>query len=166
MMGGVKAFIVTPKAIPPSNRDRVLLHLHGGVRVFNPGEAGTREGTLMAGFAHYKVITVDYRMPPDFLFPAALDDAVTAYRELLKTTRSENIGIFGASAGGSLTLTTLLARSGKSPDAGRDRTGFAHSRPTAAYGTTLTISLVQQRGSGIWGSTVVPEGSVGYARNG
>ena len=108
MMGGVKAFIVTPKAIPPSNRDRVLLHLHGGVRVFNPGEAGTREGILMAGFAHYKVITVDYRMPPDFPFPAALDDAVTAYRELLKTTRPENIGIFGASAGGSLTLTTLL----------------------------------------------------------
>ena len=108
MMGGVKAFIVTPKAIPPSNRDRVLLHLHGGVRVFNPGEAGTREGILMAGFAQYKVITVDYRMPPDFPFPAALDDAVTAYRELLKTTRPENIGIFGASAGGSLTLTTLL----------------------------------------------------------
>ena len=108
MGGGVKAFIVTPKAIPPSNRDRVLLHLHGGVRVFNPGEAGTREGILMAGFAHYKVITVDYRMPPDFPFPAALDDAVTAYRELLKTTRPENIGIFGASAGGSLTLTTLL----------------------------------------------------------
>ena len=62
----------------------------------------------MAGFAHYKVITVDYRMPPDFPFPAALDDAVTADRELLKTTRPENIGIFGASAGGSLTLTTLL----------------------------------------------------------
>ena len=62
--GGVKAFIVTPKAIPPSNRDRVLLHLHGGVRVFNPAEAGTREGILMAGFAHYKVITVDYRTMP------------------------------------------------------------------------------------------------------
>ena len=108
MIGGVNAFIITPKTIPQNNRDRVLLHMHGGVRVFNPGEAGTREGIMMAGFAHYKVITVDYRMPPDFPFPAALDDAVTAYRELLKTTRPENIGIFGASAGGSLTLTTLL----------------------------------------------------------
>src|SRR5215207_2754441 len=107
-IGGVKAFIVTPKVIPSGSRDRVLLHLHGGVRVFNPGEAGTREAILMAGFAGYKVISVDYRMPPDFPFPAALDDAVAVYRELLKTTKPENIGIFGASAGGSLTLTTLL----------------------------------------------------------
>jgi epsilon-lactone hydrolase len=107
-IAGVKAFIVTPKAISANNRDRVLLHLHGGVRVFNPGEAGTREAILMAGFAGYKVISVDYRMPPDFPFPAALDDAIAVYRELLKTSKPENIGIFGASAGGSLTLTTLL----------------------------------------------------------
>lgn len=106
--GPVKIFVVTPKTIPPENRDRILLHLHPGYRVFNPGEAGTREAILMAHFARYKVVTVDYRMPPDSPFPAALDDAVTAYRELLKTAKPENIGIFGASAGGSLTLTTLL----------------------------------------------------------
>ena len=107
-IAGVKAFIVTPKVIPPRNRDRVLLHFHGGVRVFNPGEAGTREAILMAGFGGFKVISVDYRMPPDFPFPAALDDAVAVYREMLKTSEAKNIGIFGASAGGSLTLTTLL----------------------------------------------------------
>jgi monoterpene epsilon-lactone hydrolase len=107
-IAGVKAFIVTPKLILESNRERVLLHLHGGTRVFNPGESGTREAILMAGFTGYKVISVDYRMPPDFPFPAALDDSVAVYRELLKTTKPENIGIFGASAGGSLTLTTLL----------------------------------------------------------
>jgi acetyl esterase/lipase len=107
-IAGVKAFIVAPKSIPSNNRERVLLHLHGGVRVFNPGESGTREAILMAGFAGYKVISVDYRMPPDFPFPAALDDAFAVYRDLLKTTKPENIGIFGASAGGSLTLTTLL----------------------------------------------------------
>ena len=107
-IAGVKAFIVAPKAIPSQNRDRVLLHLHGGVRVLNPGEAGTREAILMAGFGSFKVISVDYRMPPDFPFPAALDDAVTEYRELLKTTKAASIGIFGTSAGGSLTLTTLL----------------------------------------------------------
>lgn len=107
-IGGVKAYIVTPKSISGANRDRVLLHLHGGVRVLNPGESGTREAILMAGFASFKVISVDYRMPPDHPFPAALDDAVAVYRELLKTTQPENIGIFGTSAGGSLTITTLL----------------------------------------------------------
>lgn len=107
-IAGVKAFIVTPASIPPANRDRVLMHLHGGVRVLNPGEAGTGEAILMAGLAGFKVISVDYRMPPDFPFPAALDDAVAVYREMLKTTKPQNIGIFGTSAGGSLTLTTLL----------------------------------------------------------
>src|SRR6187402_2597640 len=67
-----------------------------------------RACTLMAGFAGYKVISVDYRMPPDFPFPAALDDVIAVYREILVTTKPTNIGIFGSSAGGSLTLTTLL----------------------------------------------------------
>ena len=107
-LAGVKAFTVTPRAIPPGHRAHVLLHLHGGVRVLNPGEAGTREAILMAGFAGFRVISVDYRMPPDFPFPAALDDAVAVYREMLKATRAENVGIFGTSAGGGLTLTTLL----------------------------------------------------------
>jgi monoterpene epsilon-lactone hydrolase len=107
-IAGVKAFIVTPESIPLGNRDRVLLHLHGGTRVMHPGEAGTREAILMAGFAGFNVISVDYRMPPDFPYPAALDDAFTVYRETLKSTNAENVGIFGTSAGGSLTLTTLL----------------------------------------------------------
>ena len=99
-IAGVKAFLVIPKSIGPRNRDRVLLHLHGGFRVFYPGEAGTREAILMAGFGGFRVISVDYRMPPDHPFPAALDDAVAVYRELLKTTRAKRIGIFGTSAGG------------------------------------------------------------------
>ena len=108
VIAGVKAFVVTPTSIPEKYRDRLLIHLHGGVRVLNPGEAGTREAILMAGFAGYKVISVDYRMPPDFPFPAALVDAVAVYRETLKTTTAASIAIFGTSAGGSLTCTTLL----------------------------------------------------------
>jgi monoterpene epsilon-lactone hydrolase len=107
-MAGVKTFTITPRSMPPENQDRVLLHLHGGVRVLNPGEAGTREAILMAGLARFRVISVDYRMPPDFPFPAALDDAMAVYREMLKTVPAARIGIFGCSAGGSLTLTTLL----------------------------------------------------------
>lgn len=107
-LNGVGAFTVTPDVIPPANLDRLLMHLHGGTRVRYPGLSGTREAILMAGFAGFKVISIDYRMPPDFLFPAALDDAVTAYREILKRAAPESIGIFDTSAGGSLTYTTLL----------------------------------------------------------
>ncbi len=107
-IAGVKAFHVTPGSMRPGSSNRVLLHLHGGVRVLNPGEAGTREAILMAGFTGYRVVSVDYRMPPDFPFPAALDDSVVVYRALLESTEAKRIGIFGTSAGGSLTLTTLL----------------------------------------------------------
>src|SRR6202521_152104 len=41
VIGGVKAFILTPKEIPPANRNRLLIHVHGGGYVYNPGEAGT-----------------------------------------------------------------------------------------------------------------------------
>ncbi len=107
-IGDVKTFIVTPDSIPEKNDDRLLIHFHGGVRVLGPGEAGTGEAILMAGFAGFKVISVDYRMPPDFPFPAALDDAVAVYREVLKSIEAADVGIFGTSAGGSLTFTTLL----------------------------------------------------------
>lgn len=107
-IAGVKAFVVNPKVIASRNRDRILLHLHGGARVLGPGEAGTREAILMAGLAGFKVISVDYRMPPDFPYPAALDDAVAVYRAVLKTAKAKNVGIFGASAGGSLTLATVM----------------------------------------------------------
>lgn len=107
-IGGIKAFIVTPKTIVVNNKNRLLMHLHGGVRVYGAGEAGTREAILMAAFGGFKVISVDYRMSSDFPFPAALDDAITVYRELIKTTSPKNIGIFGTSAGGSLTLTTVM----------------------------------------------------------
>jgi acetyl esterase/lipase len=82
--------------------------VHGGCYVLFPGESGTTEGIMMAGFAHYKVISVDYRMPPVAYFPAALDDAVTVYKEVLKTTPPKNVAFFGTSAGGALTLEMVL----------------------------------------------------------
>ena len=127
-LAGVKAFVVTPKQIPPRNRNRVLLHFHGGYRVLYPGESGTREAIILSGIGGFKVISVDYRMPPDFPFPAALDDTIAVYRELLKTTKPKNIGVFGTSAGGSLVLTTMLrAKMEKLPMPG----AIAPSTPTA-----------------------------------
>lgn len=107
-IGGVKVFTLTPDNIPPENRDKVLIHVHGGCYVLFPGESGTTEGIMMAGFGHYKVISVDYRMPPEAYFPAALNDAVTVYKEQLKNTAAKNIAFFGTSAGGALTLEMVL----------------------------------------------------------
>lgn len=103
-LGGVPVFTFTPKDLPEANRDRVLLNLHGGGYVLGPGESGTLEATLMAGMGKFRVVCADYRMAPDFPYPAAVDDAMTVYRELLKTTPAEKIGVFGTSTGGGMTL--------------------------------------------------------------
>lgn len=107
-MNGVRTCTLTPKTLAANNRDRVLLHLHGGGYVLNPGEAGTLEAVYMAGFGGINVVSVDYRMPPDFPYPAALDDALAVYRELLKTYPPEKIGVFGTSTGGGMTLALVL----------------------------------------------------------
>jgi monoterpene epsilon-lactone hydrolase len=107
-MNGVRVFVLTPDDIPPEHRDKVLIHVHGGCYELYPGESGTTEGIIMAGLGHYKVISVDYRMPPEAYFPAALDDVLTVYKDVLKTTDSKNVAVFGTSAGGALVLETML----------------------------------------------------------
>jgi acetyl esterase/lipase len=107
-MGGVKVFRVTPKEIRPENRNRLLIHVHGGCYVLNPGEAGLPEAIFMAGFGGFPVVSVDYRMPPDAYFPAALDDAMAVWKAALKERDPRQMAIFGSSAGGALTLEMVL----------------------------------------------------------
>jgi epsilon-lactone hydrolase len=76
--------------------------------VLNPGEAALPEAMFMAGFGGFKVVSVDYRMPPEADFPAALDDGMTVYKSLIKTIDPKKIAVFGSSAGGALTLELML----------------------------------------------------------
>jgi acetyl esterase/lipase len=103
-LGGVPVYWVTPKQSPAHNRDRVLLNFHGGAYVYAPGRAGLEDAILMAGRGGYRVLSVDYRMAPDFPYPAAIDDAEAVWRELIKTTKPKHIGVFGTSTGGGITL--------------------------------------------------------------
>ena len=107
-VSGVRTFIVSPESLPEENRNRVLVHVHGGAYVFYGGEACVGEAILAAHFGKMKVVSVDYRMPPDHPFPAALDDTIAVYKELLKTYRAENMAIFGTSSGGGLAAAVIL----------------------------------------------------------
>ena len=82
-MGGVKVYTVTPENIPPENRERVLVQIHGGCYVLNPAEAALPEALLIAAIGGYKVIAVDYCMPPEAYFPAALDDSMAVYKDVI-----------------------------------------------------------------------------------
>jgi epsilon-lactone hydrolase len=140
---GVKAFIVSPETVAPENRDRVLIHMHGGCYVLNGGEAGLPEAMLMAAFGRFKVISVDYRMPPEAYFPAALEDGMTVWKATLKNTDPARIGIFGTSAGGALTLEMVLkAKQDGVPMPGAIASGTPMSDVTKVGDTFYTNELV------------------------
>jgi epsilon-lactone hydrolase len=98
---GVRTDIITPLDMPEANRGRVLINLHGGG--FNSDSGSLIEGVPIANLAKTKVVSVYYRLAPENPFPAAVDDVVAVYKELLKTYKPHNIGIFGTSAGAILT---------------------------------------------------------------
>ena len=140
---GVRVYTLTPDEIAPENRNRVLIHEHGGCYVLFPGETGATEAIMMAGFGHIKVVMPDYRMPPEAYFPAALDDSVTVYKSLLKTTDAKNIGFFGTSAGGALALEMVLrARQLGLPMPGAIGSGTPMSDATMVGDSFYTNKLV------------------------
>ena len=100
-MGGVPVHVITPPNVQSGNQDRVLLNLHGGG--FNSDSGSYTESIPIASFTGIKVIAVLYRLAPEFPFPAAVDDSVAVYKELLKVYKPEHIVIYGTSAGAILT---------------------------------------------------------------
>jgi acetyl esterase/lipase len=96
---GVRTDIITPLSGAASNR--VLINLHGGG--FNSDSGSLIEGVPIANLAKIKVVSVYYRLAPENPFPAAVDDVIAVYKDLLKTYSPRNIGIFGTSAGAILT---------------------------------------------------------------
>jgi monoterpene epsilon-lactone hydrolase len=96
-IAGVRTDIITPLATPEANRSRVFINLHGGG--FNSDSGSIIEGAPIANLAKTKVVSVYYRLAPENSYPAAVDDVVAVYKELLKTYKPRSIGIFGTSAG-------------------------------------------------------------------
>ena len=102
-MGGVAVNIVKPKqGVSPANARRVLINLHGGGFMWGAGAGALSEAVPIAATGGVKVVTVDYRMAPEFKFPAASEDVASVYRELLRRYDASNIGLYGCSAGGIL----------------------------------------------------------------
>jgi len=97
----------TPVDVAPR---RTILHLHGGAFVAGTPRAFRPLSGWIAARSRARVFTLDYRLAPEHPFPAALDDAVAAVRALYALgVEPSALGIVGDSAGGALTLSTMLA---------------------------------------------------------
>ena len=109
-IGGVYTEVFTPEeGISPQNQQRVLINFHGGSFTSGSRTASHQESIPIAAVGNIKVVSVDYRMGPENRFPAASDDALAVYRELLKDYKPECIGVYGCSAGAMLSA-QLIAR--------------------------------------------------------
>jgi acetyl esterase/lipase len=95
--------------VPGASEDRVLLYFHGGGMVIG-SPRDSRYFTVALGKAtKMRVLSVDYRLAPEYPHPAGQEDCVKAYKWLLSSgIKPKNIIIGGLSAGGYYTLTTLL----------------------------------------------------------
>ena len=107
-ISGVLTRMVTPQVVDEAFSDAIFIHLHGGAYTLNAGLAGISEAVLIANWVQIPVISVDYRMPPDYPFPAAQDDAVAVYKKVLEDFPNHHLILGGTSAGGGLTLSTTL----------------------------------------------------------
>jgi acetyl esterase/lipase len=97
-------------SVPQSESTRVVLYLHGGGYVIGSRRTHRELAARIAAAARARVLVLEYRLAPEAPFPAAVDDATAAFRWMrAQGIAAASIAIAGDSAGGGLTLATLLA---------------------------------------------------------
>jgi acetyl esterase/lipase len=105
-LGGVPTAEITIDGIEPRH---VVLYFHGGVYVLGDAFQAASLASQVGRRTSAKVISVDYRLAPEHPYPAAVDDALAAYEDLLQGgIAPSDIAFAGESAGGGLAIATLV----------------------------------------------------------
>jgi salicylate hydroxylase len=106
-LGDVKAWRV---AALDASRGNVVLHFHGGGYLIGSAKGSLEYAGRLAAAVDGTCYTVDYRLAPEYPYPAAIDDAVAAYRGLLaRGIPASSVLVSGESAGGGLAVALVLA---------------------------------------------------------
>jgi acetyl esterase/lipase len=95
--------------VPNANSERILLYFHGGGWIMGSPHTCRLFTVELARVTKMRVLSIDYRLAPEYPYPAGLEDCVASYKWLLSNgIKPKNIIIAGDSAGGNLTLSTLI----------------------------------------------------------
>jgi epsilon-lactone hydrolase len=106
-LGGRPALELTTGA---DDGGHVLLYFHGGGYVVGSARTGASTVAPLVVRTGFRAVSVNYRHAPEHPFPAAVEDGLAAYRELLDGgTRPDQVVIAGDSAGGGLTVATMMS---------------------------------------------------------
>ncbi len=106
-VSGVPVHMVHPEKL--DERGGILLCLHGGGFMWGAGDGAVLEAVPVAAKLGVAVVAADYRLAPEHVFPAAVDDALACYLSLRRAEPGRRVGVYGCSAGGALTA-QLVAR--------------------------------------------------------
>ena len=95
---------------PDSQEEKVIVYLHGGAYIVGSITSSRALALKFSQISNTRILVIDYRLAPEHPFPAGLEDIISIYKWLIESEKikPKNIIIAGASAGGGLTMATLL----------------------------------------------------------
>jgi acetyl esterase/lipase len=105
---GVRVHRLSPAQVAPEHAGHLFVYLHAGGFIWGGGMAGLLEAAAIAAKIGIPVLSIDYRLAPDYPAPAALEDIIAVWRSLIKERPSKTMALGGSSAGGNLTLVAAL----------------------------------------------------------
>lgn len=105
-VGGIPAIVATPTEV---QSDRHILYIHGGGYVLGSPKSHIGMCARLAKRAAATITVIDYRLAPEHVYPAAIDDCVAAYRAIIADIDPALVTIAGDSAGGGAALATIGA---------------------------------------------------------
>lgn len=100
-LGGVRVDLFTPRIAQPKAS---IVYLHGGAYVSGSPRSYRRLVSHLAAVTGCRVYAVEYRLAPEYPYPAALEDGIAVYTSLLAAESAESVVIAGDSAGGGLAI--------------------------------------------------------------
>lgn len=107
-LDGVDVHVLRPEAVIETPQTPIYLDIHGGGLILGGGPLSFLTALPLAARRDAITWALDYRMPPDFPYPAALDDCLAHYRKALEERPAHRLVVRGSSAGGNLAAALLL----------------------------------------------------------